>query len=129
MIREFAGNTPCEAITGHDFSEWTRVTINRDVLILRALWTVGRSVVRDLPSDPTSHILADSLGWEQGEPAELASLPSWMRETRTDVSWPTVMLAARVAIAVRDQWAEDHVQHGRWQLIVKYLYLWSDRVH
>lgn len=127
-VREFAGNTPCEKITGHDMSEWTRVTVSRDVLILQALWTVGRSIHPSLPSDPTAHILADRLGWRIGDAAELTSLPYWLREDR-EVTWPGVILAARVAECVRDQWPTDRVEHDTWSAIAKYLRTWSDKVH
>lgn len=128
MISEFAGNTPCENITGHDMSEWTRATIQRDVLILQALWTVGRSVTPGELSDPTAHILADSLGYRNGDCAPMSTLPAWMCD-RADLSWPAVILARRIAIALRDEWMTDQVQHRRWQRIVSYLTLWNDRVH
>src|SRR5688572_17397985 len=106
MIREFAGLTPCEFLADHDMSEWTRATILRDVLVLQALWTVGRSITPGLPSDPTAHILADALGWRIGDAAELSSLPEWLISVSTlrDLEWAAVILAARVAEAVRDDW-------------------------
>lgn len=127
-VREFAGNTPCEKITGHDMSEWTRVTISRDVLILQALWTVGRSIHPSLPSDPTAHILADRLGWRIGDAAELTSLPRWLRSL-SSLTWPGVILAARVAESVRDQWSMGTVEHNTWAAITGYLRVWSDKVH
>jgi hypothetical protein len=131
MVREFAGLTPCEFLADHDMSEWTRVTILRDVLILRALWTVGRSITPGLLSDPTAHILADSLGWRIGDAAMIDSLPDWLRLTKgsIDLSWEAVILAARVAEAVRDDWHVGHVNHVRWGRIHTYLRLWADRVH
>lgn len=130
IINEFAGNTPCERITGHDMSEWTRVTVVRDVVVLRALWTVGRSITPSKVSDPTSHILADTLGWKVGEPAEISGLPLWMREPGTvDLNWQGVMLARRLAISTRDEWPSDDHRFKRWDRIVSYLDTWSDRVH
>lgn len=130
IINEFAGNTPCETITGHDMSEWTRVTVNRDVVVLRALWTVGRAITPGLRSDPTSHILADMLGWKLGEPAEITSLPTWMRQGSTvELSWEGVMLARRLAISARDEWPAGEVPYRKWNRIVGYLDTWSDHVH
>lgn len=131
IINEFAGNTPCERITGHDMSEWTRVTVTRDVVILRALWTVGRAITPGKHSDPTSHILADTLGWKLGESAEIGDLPSWVREAGTvDLTWQGVMLARRLAISARDEWpTTDDPRFKRWDRIVSYLDTWSDRVH
>lgn len=128
-IREYAGNAPCERQDEHDMSEWTRRTITRDVLILRALWTVGRAITPRLPSDPTAHVLADSIGWELGEPAEHESLPSWMRADHVEVSWATVVLAARVAGMVRDDWPTDDRLHHRWGRVARYLNMWSHRVY
>jgi hypothetical protein len=130
-INEFAGNTPCERLGEHDMSEWTRVTVLRDVIILRALWTVGRSVTPGLLSDPTSHILADWLGWKIGDRAEITSLPGWMRDgmKEADLTWEGVMLAKRVAIGARDEWPTDHRLFGRLDRIVSYLDTWSDKVH
>lgn len=131
FIREFGGNTPCEKITDHEMPAWTREHIIRDVLILRALWTVGRAVTPGMLSDPTAHILADAIGWMPGDPAEISSLPSWLRETpdNREVSWYAVMLALRVAEAVRDEWNVDHSRYIRWNRVVRYLTTWSDRVH
>lgn len=128
-IREYAGSTPCEHIPEHDMSEWTRATIRRDVLILRALWTVGRSITPGLPSDPTCHMLADAIGWRLGDPAELSALPTWMHGTPGDVTWPTVILAARVAKSAAENWDTSHALHGRWSRVAEYLRTWSDRVH
>jgi hypothetical protein len=127
-ISEFAGNVPCEKIRDHNMSAWTRVNIIRDVLILQALWTVGRSITPGLPSDPTAHILADSLGWRIGDPADLLSLPAWLTDAQ-GLTWPAVILAARVAQTMRDQWAMDHPEHRKWSKIVTYLRTWSDKVH
>jgi hypothetical protein len=131
MVREFAGNTPCEKITDHDMPAWMRESIIRDVLILRALWTVGRSITPGRLSDPTAHILADSIGWTHGEPAEISSVPAWLRETSDsiEVSWGAVMLALRVAECTREEWPAGYPQYKRWNRIAEYLRLWSDRVH
>jgi hypothetical protein len=127
MIREFAGNTPCENLAGHDMSEWTRATVSRDVLILQSLWTVGRSIHPSLPSDPTAHILADRLGWYIGQAADLVSLPRWLRG-HAGVTWPTVILAARVAEAVRDDWHVGHANHVLWGQVHAYLRVWADKI-
>ncbi len=127
-VREFAGNTPCERITGHDMSAWTRATVLRDVLILQALWTVGRSIHPSLPSDPTAHILADRLGWRIGDAAEQASLPWWLTGL-TGLTWPAVILAARVAESVCDQWPIGSPEFVTWQAIMNYLRTWSDKIH
>lgn len=131
VVREFQGDTPCERFTDHDMPEWTREHICRDVLILRALWTVGRSVTPGMLSDPTAHILADSIGWMSGDPAEISSLPGWLREMpdSREVSWYAVMLALRVAEVTRDEWNVDHSRYIRWDQIVSYLTTWADRVH
>lgn len=131
-VREFQGDTPCERFTDHEMPSWTRDSIIRDVLILRALWTVGRSVTPGLPSDPTAYVLADSIGWTPGEAAELSSLPAWLRSPQgesREVSWEAVMLGLRVAETVRDEWHASHTLHFRWDRIVRYLTTWSDRVH
>lgn len=131
VVREFQGDTPCERFTDHDMPAWTRESISRDVLILRALWTVGRSITPGKLSDPTAHILADSIGWTHGDPAEISSLPSWLREASDsrEVSWYAVMLAARIAESVRDEWPAGYPAHKRWNRVAEYLRLWSDRVH
>ena len=127
MVAEFAGNTPCESITGHDMSEWTRVTISRDILILRALWTTGQAVTPGLLSDPTSHILADMLGWSHGDPAHWASLPDWLRDG-PDLTWPAQRLASRVARASRDDWPTDSRHYRTWARITDYLDMWADKI-
>jgi hypothetical protein len=126
-VRAGTGSTPCVALRAHDFDPWGQADVNRDTLVLQAVWTVGRSVTPGLLSDPTSHVLADSLGWRHGDAAPLSSLPLWLCEDDRDLSWPGVMLAHRVAELTRDQWPIDDVRHALWQRVVAYLALWSDR--
>lgn len=128
MLTESAGSAPCERRDDHRYDQWARMTLRRDVLVLQGLWTVGRSIVPGLPSDPTAHILADRLGWSLGEDAALASLPADMHAWQ-GLTWEAVMLARLVAETTRDQWDVGDRRHMVWRDVAAYLTLWSDRVH
>ncbi len=119
------GSDTCD----HVYDPSMAVSLRRDVLILHALWTVGR-LVGEGSIDLRAHVLADSLGYRAGDAIPVAEIPlQLVNVAERELTWQGVSVAARVARRVADhRWSADDVTSARWQAIRAYLDRWQHHI-
>jgi len=103
----------------HTFQAQSRMSIRRDVLILRALWTVGRYGDR---IEASAYIMADLLAWTPDQTASITEIPLYLRaDDGLSLTDTGVRVARAVALMMMVDYPRDSGAYQIWHRIADYL--------